>query len=197
MLYAVVHFILKHMVFPWFRLECSGQENVPWQGGAIIAANHISLWDPPVIGTALRRPTFFMAKKELFAIPVLGWLIRQLNSFPVRRGMADRTAIRTAINVLKNGNILLIFPEGTRSKDGHLGAMESGVVMIAAKAGVPIIPTAVIGTNNFSPGGLKFFRLPQFKVVFGKPIFPEPDKLNKEYFNEVKDTMAANIKALL
>jgi 1-acyl-sn-glycerol-3-phosphate acyltransferase len=183
-------FILFSSVFRW---RTSGIENVP-AGGVIIAANHISLWDPPVIGTALPRKVHFMAKEELFANPVFGWIISKLGAFPVKRGAADRTAIRTALRLLESGSILAIFPEGTRSKDGKLGSPEAGLALLALKSGVPIVPAAIIGTN-------KIFRdnqvLPKFRVIFGKPILLNRDIAGKESMEIMSTQVMAEISQLL
>ena len=182
--------ILFSFVFRW---RISGTENIP-TGGVIIAANHISLWDPPVVGTAISRKVHFMAKEELFANPVFGWLISRLGAFPVKRGAADRTAIRTALTLLKNGSILVIFPEGTRSKDGKLGAPEAGLALLALKAGVPVVPTAIIGTN-------KLFRdnhlLPKFRVLFGKPLLFSRDNADKESMGQIGTQVMTEISHLL
>lgn len=185
-MYDLVRVILTTFFSVFFRFKVSGVENIP-AGGAIVAANHISLWDPPVIGCALPRQIHFMAKEELFTNSAFSWLIHKLGAFPVKRGSPDRTAIRTAITLLKEGSILGIFPEGTRSKNGILGAPEPGLALIAIKAGVPIVPTAVIGTNKvFCDGHI----LPQFEVRFGKPIV-----LQRE--NEVKESMEAMSKKVM
>jgi 1-acyl-sn-glycerol-3-phosphate acyltransferase len=182
--------ILFSIVFRW---RISGVENIP-AGGAIIAANHISLWDPPVVGTAIPRRAHFMAKEELFANPVFGWLISKLGAFPVRRGAADRTAIKTALTLLKNGSILVIFPEGTRSKDGKLGAPEAGLALLALKAGVPVIPAAVIGTNKIFRDG---HVLPKFCIRFGKPILFGCDTAGKESMGKMSAQVMTEISHLL
>lgn len=166
-MYEVLRVFFSLLFSLAFRWQIIGTENIP-PSGVIIAANHISLWDPPVIGTAIpRRRICFMAKEELFANQIFGWIIAKLGAFPVKRASADRTAIRTALTLLENGGILGIFPEGTRSKDGKLGEPESGLALLAVKAGVPVIPTAIIGTNKIFSKGCLF---PKFKIVFGKPL---------------------------
>jgi len=191
--YELLRFFFTILFSSVFRWRTSGIENVP-AGGVIIAANHISLWDPPVIGTALPRKVHFMAKEELFANPVFGWIISKLGAFPVKRGAADRTAIRTALRLLENGSILAIFPEGTRSKDGKLGAPEAGLALLALKSGVPIVPAAIIGTN-------KIFRdnqvLPKFRVIFGKPILLNRDIAGKESMEIMSTQVMAEIGQLL
>jgi len=150
-----------------FRWQVSGLENVP-DGGAIIAPNHQSFWDIPLVGLALfNRRTHFMAKSELFQNPLFGWFIRNLLAFPVKRGAPDRAAVRHAIDMLKQGDLVAIFPEGTRSKTGKLGAAEPGLSLIAAKAEVLVVPVAITGTRDiFSRNSL----FPQVKVHFGRPV---------------------------
>jgi 1-acyl-sn-glycerol-3-phosphate acyltransferase len=193
-LYSVVRFFLHYFFKIIFRCKIIGENNIPTNGGAIIASNHVSLFDPPVVGTAITRPVHFMAKEELFAIPLLGWIFRKLKSFPVRRATADRTAIRHAINLLENGEILGLFPEGTRSLTGKLGKPETGLAMIALKSGVPIIPTAVIGTNKVCKDG-QF--LPHFVVKFGNPITVIKGKADKETMEDLSNQIMKEISLLL
>ena len=131
-------------------------------GGVIIASNHISYWDPPVVGSVLpwSRKIHFMAKAELFSIPLVGGIFTQMAAFPVRRGLSDLRPSK-AIELLKNGEIVGIFPEGTRSKTGKLGEFLPGLPLLAIKAGVPVIPAAVKGTNQVFCKGWK---LPQFII---------------------------------
>jgi 1-acyl-sn-glycerol-3-phosphate acyltransferase len=176
-----------------FRWQVSGAENVP-AGGVIIASNHISLWDPPLLGTALPRRIHFMAKEELFANPLFSWIITRLGAFPVKRGTADRTAIRTALTLLAEGSILGIFPEGTRSKTGALGSPEPGLALLALKSGAPVVPAAIIGTNKvFSDGHL----FPRFQVIFGKPIQFSKDNSGKESMESMSMRVMTEISRLL
>ena len=193
-MYSFIKTVLYYFFKLFFRYEILGAENIPVSGGAIIAANHISLWDPPVVGAGATRPIHFMAKEELFAVPPLKWIITKINAFPVRRGAADRTAIRYAINLLKNGEVLGLFPEGTRSKTGMLGKPEPGIAMIAIKAGVPIIPTAIIGTNKVGKNGCLF---PKFIIKYGKPIVVNEEKTDKEAMENLGKIIMQEISSLL
>ena len=178
-----------------FRWQVTGLENVP-AGGAIIAPNHRSFWDIPMIGLALRgRRTHFMAKSELFQNPIFGSIIRALLAFPVKRGAPDRTAIRYAIEILKQGDLVAIFPEGTRGKNGKLGEAEPGLALIAAKAGVPIVPVGISGSHLiFSK--TKWF--PCLKVEFGRPIpVVQSENGDKGSFGDVSACVMKSISELI
>ena len=194
MLYSVVKFLLGSFIKLFFRLKVTGAEHLPREGGAIVAANHVSLWDPPVVGAALPRPVCFMAKEELFELPLLGWTILRLGAFPVRRNTADRTAIRTALGRLADGYLLGLFPEGTRSKNGELGNPEPGIALIAAKAGVPIIPAAIIGTNRRLFDGVL---VPRFEVRFGEALHISSGKTDKETLEQISSDIMEQIQRLL
>ena len=170
-MYSVIYFLV--WVPCWFlfrvllRWQVSGLENVP-AGGAIIAPNHQSFWDIPLVGIALwQRRVHFMAKSELFQNPAFSWIIRSLLAFPVKRGAPDRSAIRYAIEKLTEGDLVTIFPEGTRSKTGNLGAPEAGLSLIAAKAGVPVVPVAICGTREIFSKTCLF---PQISIHFAEPV---------------------------
>jgi len=186
--------VFFHIIFKiLFRLEIIGRENIPKNGPLIVASNHASLLDPPLVGTASTRKVYFMAKEELF-VPILGSIYKSLGAFPVKRGASDRTAIKCALNLLKTDKVLGIFPEGTRSKTGKLGHAGSGTLGLAGKFKVPIIPTAVIGSN------LKLQKSfwPKIKVVFGKPIFfPKDRVVDKELLQEMTDEMMLEIGQML
>ena len=191
-MYTVIKTLVFYFLKVFFKFKVIGIENIPVTGGVIIAANHISLWDPPVVGAGLKRPINFMAKEELFVGP-LGWIIKIMKAFPVKRGAADRAAIRNAINLLKDGEILGLFPEGTRSKNGELGKPEAGIGMIVLKAGVPIIPTAIIGTNQVGKG----WSWPQFVIKYGKPIIISDEKADRESMENVGQLIMQEISCLL
>lgn len=193
-MYSVIRLLLRLILSVFFRWDIKGKDYIPQSGPVIIASNHLSNWDPPLIGCAIYRPLRFMAKDELFKIGAFGWLITKLGAFPVRRGVADRTAIRMALNLLENGEVLGVFPEGTRSKTGELGTAEPGVAMLALKSGATVIPAAITGTNRvFSEGQL----LPQFKLRFGKPIVVQKGKADKEAIDSLSLNIMADIKKLM
>lgn len=194
MVYSIIRLLLRLVLSVIFRWDIKGKDNIPLSGPVIIASNHLSNWDPPLIGCAIHRPLRFMAKEELFKIGALGWLITKLGAFPVRRGVADRTAIRMALNLLENGEVLGVFPEGTRSKTGELGTAEPGVAMLALKSGATVIPAAITGTNRvFSEGQL----LPRFKLRFGKPIVVQKGKADKDAIDSLSLNLMADIKKLM
>ncbi|GHT09873.1 hypothetical protein AGMMS49532_08870 [Endomicrobiia bacterium] len=160
----------------FYRWHIEGAENIPQSGGAVIAPNHIGFFDSTLTGSAIKRPVHFMAKKELFDIPGFGWIIKQTNAFPVKRGMQDISAVRNAFSLLKSGCLLLVFPEGTRSKDGRIGKARAGAGMIACNTQVPLIPAKIENTNMM----LKF---KQIKIKFGKPVYPPKDFVKNDYIN--------------
>ncbi len=191
MLYSFLDVVLGILFKIFLRLEVHGAENIPKTGPLVIASNHLSLLDPPVIGVAAPRKVHFMAKQELF-VPVLGYIYKTLGAFPVKRGGADRAAIKHGIEILQSGKVLAIFPEGTRSKTGSLGKLEPGALMMAGKSNAVIVPTAISGTDIKRCGRL----WPKVTVRFGKPVpFPQVG-LNKDVLQDLTDKLTADIKAL-
>ena len=192
MIYAIAKFILRFLFNIFLRLRVEGAENIPKDGPLVIASNHLSLLDPPVIGTAATRKVHFMAKQELF-VPILGDLYRILGAFPVRRGGADRAAIKHGIEILQSGQVLAIFPEGTRSKTGKLGKAEPGALMMASKAQATITPCCVIGTDYKRQGRI----WPKVTVRFGKPIpLPADAVVNKEFLQQMTTELMEHIAKL-
>lgn len=145
MFYEIARDLVSFAYHIVFSIQVVGKENIPQEkGGYIIASNHVSNNDPPVVGITFRGKYTFMAKEELFQKSrIFAWLITKLGAFPVRRGAKDNSAIENALESLKHGRIFVIFPEGTRSKDGELGKAKSGVTLIAAQAKVPVVPVFV------------------------------------------------------
>lgn len=158
MLYVLFRFLLRVLYRLLFRLEAKGLHHIPAEGPVILASNHISNLDPPTIGVLVPRKVNFMAKEELFKVPVFGPLIRAFGAFPVKRGGVSKEAIKSAINLLKEGNVLGIFPEGSRKTPG---AAKKGTAMIAVRSGAVIIPVAIVGKY-------RIFR--KTYVCYGPPV---------------------------
>lgn len=199
MLYVIGRALFRTLFRLVFRWRVEGAERVPPTGGVLLAANHASYLDPPLLGSAARRPVHFMAKAELFEIPVLSWILPRVNAFPVRRGAADRNAIRTAIELLRQGEAVAIYPEGTRTRTGELLPPQRGAGLIALKAGVPVVPVALIGT--FRPFRIEkgIPRINRFVVRFGEPIdlssYLQSD--SKELVDQISERLMREIAALL
>jgi 1-acyl-sn-glycerol-3-phosphate acyltransferase len=162
------------------RIHVEGLENVPKSGPLIIVANHLSNADPPLVHgyltPALGRPMHILAKEALFVGP-LGTFLRSQGITPVRSGGSDIEAYRTALDVLEHGNVLTIFPEGTRSRTGRLGEPKPGVAMLATRSGVPVLPVGISGTDRFLGRGSRFPRIGARIVVrVGKPFTVELDR---------------------
>jgi 1-acyl-sn-glycerol-3-phosphate acyltransferase len=151
-LYLLVRAVLQPFFHVYFRMRRLGMEHVPKTGPVIFAANHRSFLDPFVIGTLTRRPVYYVAKKELFAHPVVGWLLSRLGAFPIDRGAGDQHAMQTARRILERGDCVVIFPEGTRTRPGPLGAPRRGVGRLALQTGAPVVPVAVVGTEAVRRG---------------------------------------------
>lgn len=173
MFYFITCFLSGLVARIFLRIRLTGIENIPKDGGVIIAANHLSYLDIPLLGYStygIRRDVDYMGKKELFAIPVIGYLLRRLGGFPVDREKLDRTAFREAIKRLKSGRVLIIYPEGRRSRDGRLQSGKPGVGMMVKMSGVKVIPAAIIGTDKALPPGSWMIKPTPVTIEFGKPL---------------------------
>lgn len=172
MLYFIGHSLFKFIFKVFFRLQAVGTENIPQDGPALVCANHQSFIDPPLIGASIKRPINYMARHDLFTVPVLGWLIARVKAFPVKRsGVGDPGAFKNIQRLMENKEIVLLFPEGTRSRDGYLQKPLPGAGLIVYQAkDIPVIPCYVDGSREALPRGSKFLHYHPLKVIFGKPI---------------------------
>lgn len=149
--YSVTRSVLSGLIGLVTGWEVRGQSHVPRDGGLIVASNHISYFDPPLVGTAAVRELHFLAKEELFRPPVFGSLIRAYNAIPIRRGAVDIRGLSKAMEVLRAGHALIVFPEGTRMRDGELHRAKPGVGMLAVNTGARIVPCYIQGSDR-NPG---------------------------------------------
>lgn len=182
-----------------FRLRIEGRGYEPRQGPFLVAGNHASLLDPPLVGVGLRHQSAYMAKDELFSIPILGPWLRSTGSFPVKRGTADRKAIRRSFEVLEQGGVLVIFPEGSRSTDGRLRNAEPGAAMIALRTGVKVLPAAVINSHRVLQKGKFWPNFARVTVRYG-PLIDVPKiegRLDHATLNEWGNRFMDAIERLL
>lgn len=172
----------------FFKPEVIGRDNIPSSGPVILCCNHIANFDPPFLGTFVDREIHFMAKAELFKIPIFKQLLRKINAFPVKRGLSDKQALRTGLNILKEGRVLGIFPEGTRSKTGELRKGLSGAGFFALKTDAAVVPCAIIGPY-------KLFK--KVKIIYGKPMDMTPYREKRASAEEVTAVIMNEIAQLI
>jgi len=171
MLYAILKPIALALMRLFFRLEVVSPGMVPATGPVLLVSNHLSVLDPPLVGASAPRPLHFMAKEELFRIPLLGSLIRALNARPVRRDGSDTRALKAALALLQEGRALLVFPEGTRGVEGDpLREGKAGVGMLAVLSGAPVVPVYVSGSGAALPRGASLPRPRKVRVTFGPAL---------------------------
>lgn len=152
-------------------MEVRGREHIPAQGSFVLASNHVSYLDPPVVGASCFRKAYFIAKEELFSRPILSWLLPKINVLPVKRSSGDYASLRKSLKLLTSGEPLVVFPEGQRrEKNGVPLPAQPGIGFIVARAGVPVIPVYVQGTEKALPKGARFIYPAKIRVYFGRQI---------------------------
>lgn len=185
-IYAIMWLLMK-VLFPW---KVTGQEHIPETGGVVLCGNHTSILDPLLVllGATRKRQIHVIAKAELFRIPVLNWILKGIEMIPVKRGMSDVTAIKEGLRVLKNGEPLLIFPEGTRVKKGQQVEAHPGAVVLAARAGVPVLPVYICKKKRiFRKNEVVFGQPYQLEFAGRKPTHEESQRLTEELMMRIRD----------
>jgi 1-acyl-sn-glycerol-3-phosphate acyltransferase len=201
-MYRVLRGIMRVLVATILRrrrVHVLGLDNVPRTGGALLVGNHVGTIDPPLTGALIPRlDVHYMAKSESFTNPWVSWLFRGFNAFPVVRGSADRAALRHTLRLLADGHIVLVYPEGSRSPDGHLRDPQPGVGFLARHGGVPVIPVAVWGTEKVLPRGSRRIHPTDVHVRYGPPVrLPAADGGSRAGNREVAAAIMAAIATML
>jgi 1-acyl-sn-glycerol-3-phosphate acyltransferase len=183
------------MLHTYFRGRIYGAENVPQSGSLVVVSNHASYFDPPIVSNCLRRPVAYMAKEELFDIPLLAQVIKLYGAYPVSRGNADRNAIRSALEYINKGWAVGVFLEGTRTPDGRITDPKRGALLLAAKAKAPILPVSVWGTEAILQKGSKIPRAVPITIRIGNLIHA-PNSTNKQELEALTQKCATVINEM-
>ncbi|MGV2827599.1 lysophospholipid acyltransferase family protein [Myxosarcina sp. GI1(2024)] len=187
--------IVSPLLNTYFRGKIYGAEKIPRSGGLIVVSNHASYFDPPIIANCMGRPVAFMAKEELFKVPVLKQLIKLYGAYPVNRATSDRRTIRMTIEAIENGWLAGIFLQGTRTKDASIVNPKLGAALIAAKAGVPLIPVSLWGTEKILDSNSPIPNPVAVTVRIGDAIAP-PQSTQKDELQLVTTRCATVINSL-
>jgi glycerol-3-phosphate dehydrogenase (NAD(P)+) len=190
--YRISRALLQVVAHLYWRLRRTGLEHVPAEGPVLLVCNHRSIIDPFIIGLCSRRPIYYVAKEEIFGSRFVGWYVSSLGAFPVRRGKADADMIETAKAILRRGDPVLIFPEGTRTRPGPLGSPKRGIGRLALETGATVVPVAMIGTEAIRKGWR--IRPKQIRVRIGPPLrFPHVEPATAQLAAEVTERVWANV----
>lgn len=192
MIYALVRLLSQVYFGLRYGMSSSGNENVPAEGPVILVSNHVNAKDPFVLAAVCRRPLYFMGKAELFRVPAVAWLFRAMNAFPVERGAIDRGAYRRSMEILSEGKVLAIFPEGTRNASGELLKPHPGAARFSLLTGAKVVPASLVGTASTRG---------RIRVAFGAPMDPRTfcpgSKPTKEITESFADAIMAEVESLM
>jgi 1-acyl-sn-glycerol-3-phosphate acyltransferase len=204
-IYRLTWFALRCLFATYFRWRLHGVENVPLTGPVILASNHASFLDPPLVGSGLTRDINYLARESLFRFPLFGWYLRKLNSVPVDRDGGGAKGLKMILDRLLAGGGIILFPEGTRTPDGSLQPARAGIGLTVIKSAAPVVPVRVHGTFEAYNRSMKFPRPRRLQVVYGRPMdFKElraeaqscSKPRLKEIYQEVADQLMAAIARL-
>jgi 1-acyl-sn-glycerol-3-phosphate acyltransferase len=198
MFYYFFRFLISLLASLFLRRQVLSKGNMPQHTGCIVVANHLNLLDSPILGVSLGRRVYFMAKEDLFHSRIIGWMAKQFGAFSVAKGRLNRRAGRTALQLLANGQALIIYPEGKRSDDGKLGQAYSGAALLAVKSGAPIVPVGISGTRQLI-GKKWFLKRPKITLNIGQPftLSASHDKLNQEETAHLTHEIMMQVATLL
>jgi 1-acyl-sn-glycerol-3-phosphate acyltransferase len=200
--YRCAWILFRVMYATYFRWRVYGAENVPATGGVILAANHASFLDPPLIGSGLKRDINYLARESLFRFPVAGWILHSWNSVPVDRDGGGAKGLKIILGRLLGGAGIILFPEGTRTLDGRLQPARSGIGLVVAKSNAPVVPVRVFGTFEAYGRNVKFPRPKRVAVKYGTPmnfekLRAEAKECSKDRLKEIYQQIANEIMAAI
>jgi 1-acyl-sn-glycerol-3-phosphate acyltransferase len=170
--YQLVKYLMGTLALVLFGWRATGQQNMPRSGGVLLVSNHLSFLDVFFLGIPLRRPLNFVARSTLF-VPVLAFLMRSIGAFPIQREGIGASGVKETLRRLRGGGIVTLFPEGTRSTDGQLAPLKSGIAVLVTRAAVPVVPVGLAGTFEIWPRSRKVPIPHPIRIHYGLPIFPE------------------------
>lgn len=196
LLYHVLWRLARMAAKALFRLRLEGEEHIPRSGPAILAMNHQSFLDPPMLGCMVRGEIYYLARRSLFEKPVLKWLLPRVNVIPVDRDGQDRSALKQVIRLLEEGKRVLIFPEGTRSRDGRLLPAKAGLGLIAAKTGAPVVPLRIFGSGEALPRDGGRLRFVPVRIRAGAPLRFVGAGGGKDDYQKISDAVMEAIARL-
>ena len=190
--YGCVSYLFVFPIFRFlFRGQTTGISNLPKTGGVVVVSNHGSHLDPPILGHALGRPVAFMAKTELFKVPILSSIISACGAYPVKRGAGDREALRTASNRLIEGWATGVFLDGTRQENGRVNDPKAGAALLSARTGCSILPVAIVNSHRAFPKGSFLPRLVSIHLKVGELIPPPPTRKREDLTLKTKEIQLA------
>ncbi len=197
--YNIFYTLAKWLAKLCFDFRVVHPERIPESGGLILAVNHQSYFDPPLAGICSRRGVYYLARKTLLEWPFFGPLFPAMNVIPVDRDGNDMSALKGVIRIIREGNGVVLFPEGTRSPDGHLQPGRAGIGFVVAKTGAPVLPMRIFGSHEAFPKGTRKINLHPITVVIGEPIHFRPEELKpatRETYQALSDRVMTAIAAL-
>lgn len=199
LVYNIFYNLAKLLARLFFRMRVVHPERMVESGPLILAVNHSSFFDPPLAGICSRRAVYYLARKNLLDWPFFGPLFPDMNVIPVERDGNDMSALREVIKKIKDGNGVVLFPEGTRSKDGNIQPARAGIGLVIAKTGAPVLPMRIFGAYEAFPKGAKRLHFSQITVVLGEPLYFSQEEIasaTRETYQRLSDRVMTAIAAL-
>lgn len=194
--YRAIHFFIRTVLFWWLRTEVRGAHHLNLEGPVIVAPVHRSNLDAPLVAGAGRRRMRALGKQSLFVNPVSAWVCAALGAIPLRRGEADRDAMRSARTILDDGEMMIVFPEGTRQTGDRVAGVFDGMSYLASKTGATIVPVGIAGTEKALPSGAKFLHRARTAVVVGEPIPAPQGRMSRPALAAFSETVGVQLQAV-